>query len=219
MRGTNLIREKVMVPCKLGPRHILKGFLGGCIIGGLGVLYPETLFWAEYESQTIISHGNTALPHVNPKVGALGEYSLSDPFALTMIGLLKLFAISFTVLAGYRGGFIFPFMFAGHSVGTGIALYAQTLVAAHISPAAAALCCACSINVAVTRTVLATPVVLATLSGRTDVFPMLLVASIVSLYMTGDEAIIKAARKRWLRAELEGAEIMTDRAGDFKRNR
>merc|ERR1711871_1594783 len=53
---------------------------------------------------------------------------------------------------------------------------------------------------------------LTTLSGRTDCFPILLVASIVSLYMTGDEMIIKAARKRWLRSELEGTEDMLDSA-------
>ena len=219
MRMTNTIREKVLVPLKLGPRHIVKGLIGGAIIGGIGCLFPETLFWAEYEAQTIISLGETPLPHVSPTVGALGEYSLADPKILVAIGLAKLVAISITVLAGYRGGFIFPFMFAGHSVGTGIALYMQTLVTAHISPAAAALCCACSINVAVTRTVLATPVVLATLSGRTDIFPMLLVSSIISLYVTGDESIIKAARKRWLRKELDGTELMTDRNKDLDRNR
>ena len=46
---------------------------------------------------------------------------------------------------------------------------------------------------------------------------MLLVASIVSLYVTG-ESIIKA-RKRWLRKELDGTELMTDRNKDLERNR
>ena len=208
MKGTNLMREKVLVPLKLGPRHITKGLIGGALIGTIGLLLPETLFWAEYEAQTIIDHGATKLPHVNPSIGALGEYSLSSPTVLFAIGIAKLVAISITVLAGYRGGFIFPFMFAGHSIGMGIALALQGTFA--ISPAAAALSCACAINVAVTRTVLATPIVLASLSGRTDVFPTLLVASIVSLYVPGNESIIKAARKRWLRAELEGTEDMRD---------
>ena len=47
MRGTNLLRERVLVPYKLGPRHIVKGLLGGTIIGVIGCLFPETLFWAE----------------------------------------------------------------------------------------------------------------------------------------------------------------------------
>ena len=55
------------------------------------------------------------------------------------------------------------------------------------------------------------PIVLSTLSGRVDIFPTMLVASIVSLYVTGDESIIKAARKRFLRRELKGTELMTDR--------
>ena len=121
MRGTNLIRAHVLVPFKLGPRHILKGLLGGAIIGAIGVLHPETLFWAEHESQTIISHGEESLPHAWPKVGVLGAYSLENPLVLISIGLFKLLAISITVLAGYRGGFIFPFMFAGLSMGTALA--------------------------------------------------------------------------------------------------
>ena len=61
--------------------------------------------------------------------------------------------------------------------------------------------------------------VLVTLSGRTDCFPTLLVASIVSLYMTGDESIIKAAKKRYLRAELDGTNLMTDRSKPLQRHR
>ena len=60
---------------------------------------------------------------LNPKVGFLGEYSLSDPTYLILIGLFKLVAISVTVLAGYRGGFIFPFMFAGLALGTRLATF------------------------------------------------------------------------------------------------
>merc|ERR1719502_1055268 len=218
MRGTNLIREKILVPLKLGPRHILKGFLGGAIIGACGMLLPEVLFWAEFEAQTIIDHGATPLPHVWPTVGALGPYSLSDPKWLIAIGLTKLFMISITVLAGYRGGFIFPFMFAGHAIGTALQ-YPLVAAGMQVSAGAASLSCACAINVAVTRTVLATPIVLATLSGRVDTFPTLLVASLVSLYVTGDESIIKGARKRWLRSELQGTDLMTDRTPPLQRNR
>jgi len=218
MRGTNLIRAKVMVPLKLGPKHITKGLLGGAIIGLIGILYPQTLFWAEFEAQSIIDHGATELPHVWPKQGVLGPISLSSPAHLLGIGIAKLVAISITVLAGYRGGFIFPFMFAGHSIGSAV----HFLAAAHgfhISQAGAALCFACAINVSVTRTVLATPIVLSSLSGRTDVFPELLVASLVAIWVTGDESIIKAARKRWQRSELEGAENLTDRTKPMERNR
>jgi len=218
IKGTKLIRGHIMVPLKLGPKHIVKGLIGGFIIGMIGVIYPETMFWAEYEAQTIITQGEVKLMHGWPTVGVLGEYSLADPAVLIAIGMMKLVAISITVLAGYRGGFIFPFMFAGHSIGCGIHIYLSQYITG-LSPAAIALSMACSINVAVTRTVIATPIVLATLSGRTDCFPTLLVASIVSLYMTGDESIIVAARKRWLRAELDGIEALTDRTPPMERNR
>ena len=213
MRGTNLIRAHILVPYKLGPKHILKGLIGGALIGLIGVFFPETLFWAEYEAQTIISKGATVLPHVNPAVGILGAYSLENPIVLFAIGIFKLLAISFTVLAGYRGGFIFPFMFAGHSIGTGLSLVFP------VSQGAAALGCACAINVAVTRTVLATPIVLSSLSGRVDCFPTLLVSSLVALYITGDESIIKAARGRYLRSELDGAAELHDNDAPLTRRR
>ena len=76
-----------------------------------------------------------------------------------------------------------------------------------------------STQVAVTRTVLATPIVLTTLSARPDVMPTLVVASIVSLYVTGDESIIKAARKRWLRHELDGCEVLDDPSPQIQRRR
>lgn len=154
-----------------------------------------------------------------PKEGVLGAYSLENPIVLISIGLFKLLAISITVLAGYRGGFIFPFMFAGHSIGLGLAALANYSSAVVISPGAAALSMACAINVAVTRTVLATPIVLTTLSARPDVMPTLVVASIVSLYVTGDESIIKAARKRWLRHELDGCDVLDDPSPQIQRRR
>ena len=157
-------------------------------------MMPETLFWGELEAQTIIGGGATPLPHVWPTVGCLGAYSLAKPAWLVAIGLAKLVAITITVLAGYRGGFIFPFMFAGLALGTGFATFLSAYVP-EMSPAACALSMACAINASVTRTVLASPIVLASLAGRTDCFPTLLVASIVAMQMTGDEAIIVAARR------------------------
>ena len=40
MRGTNLLRDKVVVPSGLGKRHILKGFLGGFASNAHGYLVP-----------------------------------------------------------------------------------------------------------------------------------------------------------------------------------
>ena len=93
------------------------------MIGALGTMMPETLFWGELEAQTIIGGGATPVPHVWPTAGCLGAYSLASPAWLVAIGLAKLVAITITVLAGYRGGFIFPFMFAGLALGTRLATF------------------------------------------------------------------------------------------------
>ena len=53
-----------------------------------------------------------------------------------------------------------------------------------------------AINVAATRTVLATPIVMCSLSGRIDVLPVCLVASVTSLFATDGVSIIAAARHR-----------------------
>ena len=127
-------------------------------------------------------------------------------------------AITVTMIGGFRGGFIFPFMFAGHAIGNAVAI-AGGWVGIPLSHAAGALCTACAINVAVTRTVIATPIVLASLSGRPDTLPTLLAASLVSLWVTADESVIKDARKRWLRVELEGCDAMEDPSPDIVRRR
>ena len=43
-----------------------------------------------------------------------------------LVGVAKLVAIMATVLAGYRGGFIFPFMNAGIAIGSALALAVNT---------------------------------------------------------------------------------------------
>ena len=92
-------------------------------------------------------------------------------------------------------------MFAGHAIGTAVAIAGGWGSRSRTPPAR---CARRAINVAVTRTVIATPIVLASLSGRPDTLPTLLVASLVSLWVTADESVIKDARKRWLRVELGG---------------
>jgi len=215
IKSVLFIRTHIFERFKIGKSHVLKGVVGGLLIGIIGAVFPETLFWAEAETQTVIDAGVTPLPHVWPTVGALGAYSLSDPRYLIAIGLLKLVAIGVSVLAGYRGGFIFPFMMAGNSLGSAFSRISLIVLGSTVHDhtglhlAAAALGCAAAINTAVTRTVLATPIVLITLSARPDVFPSVLIASVISLYITGDVAIITAGRKR-LRREQLGADKLTD---------
>ena len=117
---------------------------------------------------------------------------------LILVGCAKLVAIGVTVLAGYRGGFIFPFMVSGVAIGCGFARAGADagLLRGAVAEPLCALCLAAGINTCVTRTVLATPIVLVSISDRVDALPVALVASIVALHVTQDESVIKAARTR-----------------------
>lgn len=106
-------------------------------------------------------------------------------------GFAKLIAISFTVAGGYRGGFIFPFFCAGAAFGR-----AFVFVFPSVSPIVACLCFAAGINVAITRTALATTIILTALSGEVNAGPPLLAASLVSLVVTSYMPFIKTQQKR-----------------------
>lgn len=117
-------------------------------------------------------------------------------YTLAIIAGAKLLAISFTVIAGYRGGFIFPFFFAGMAAGGSLAEVIGTSIYA------SALSGAAGVNVACTRCVISTPLVLAALSGRPDLFPCLLAASVIALHVSSSESIIVAAGPRKTPAEI-----------------
>ena len=84
-------------------------------------------------------------------------------------------------------------MHAGIAFGTSIYLF---MPEGTVSLAGATLSIAASINVAATRTVLSTPLVLTSLTGRVDLFPTILAASIVSMHLTGRVAVITAQAPR-----------------------
>jgi len=108
-----------------------------------------------------------------------------------LIGFLKMLAISFTVAAGYRGGFIFPFFAAGAAFGKGL-----TYLIPALSPTITTLSVAAGINVAITRTGLATPLILCSLAGETNAVPPVLAASMVSLFATSYMPFIRSQVKR-----------------------
>ena len=178
--------------------HLLKGAIGGLLIGLIGAVAPQVLFWGELEAQTLLD-GKSELPHVYPQIGITGQQAHAFGAAgLFAVSLLKLLAINITILAGYRGGFIFPLMNAGIGIGSAIAM---GLPLGTVSLSEAALSFAAAITTAVTRTVLATPLVLTSLTGRVELFPMMLIASIVSLHLTSHVAVITQAQQRSMEGE------------------
>lgn len=133
----------------------------------------------EFEFQTIstMSPAST-LTHVWPTTGLFG-FEMENGFHALVVGFTKLIAISFTVAGGYRGGFIFPFFACGAAFGR-----ALCAVIPGIPVPLACLSFAAGINVGITRTVLATPIILCFLSGEQNAMSGVLAASLVSLFAT-----------------------------------
>jgi H+/Cl- antiporter ClcA len=82
---------------------VLRGLIGGLGMGIIGALLPLTLFSGESETADLIAHA--------AEIGVV---------MLIVLGLVKLFATSLLLSTGWKGGYIFPIMFA--SVALGLAL-------------------------------------------------------------------------------------------------
>jgi len=161
-------------------RNSLKRALLAAIgILSIGLFVPQTMFWGENEFQVISTLGPVEkLPYVWPTTGLI-DFQMDTAFKCFLVGILKIITISISVAGGYRGGFIFPFFMAGAAFGRSLLFFFPALSAPY-----ACLCIAAGINVAITRTSLATPVLLAYLSGQQNILSGVLMASLTSLFAT-----------------------------------
>lgn len=165
--------------------------VGACGVAAIGMLVPQTMFWGEWEVGTIATLSPASdLPHVWPTTGLIG-FEMNSWQSCLIVGISKLVAISFTVAGGYRGGYIFPFFSAGAAFGRALCFAFPDL-----SPVLATLCFAAGINVAITRTALATSLILCFLAGEQFAAPAVLAASIVSLFATSYVPFIKSQLAR-----------------------
>uniref|UniRef100_A0A7S0BQK1 Chloride channel protein n=2 Tax=Rhodosorus marinus TaxID=101924 RepID=A0A7S0BQK1_9RHOD len=176
---------------RLKDKPVKLAVLGGIVIACLGVLVPHSMFWGEYEFQSIASLGSTPLPHVWPTSG-LTSLGPTSALACLTIGVAKLVAISFTVWGGFRGGYIFPFFAAGAAFGRAI-----NFTFPAVPPTVACLCIAAGINVAVTRTAFATSIILVALSGQVNSASPVLAASLASIFSTYYMPFIRAQQGRF----------------------
>ncbi len=154
-------------------RYIILATLSGLSIGMIAILFPQTLFFSEEQIEMIIESG-----------ASLGVMTLLG------IALAKMFAISFTLHGGFRGGFIFPLFFIGANVGLAISLMVPGL-----HPTIAMLCLMAAINVAVTKTPISTSIILSVLSD-TSILPIIVTASFASFVLTSQVSLLKTQRSR-----------------------
>lgn len=133
----------------------------------------------EEEFQTIVSMAPASdLPNVWPTSGLL-HFEMDTAFKALIVAVAKLIAISFTVSGGLRGGYIFPFFATGAAMGRVV-----HAIFPGIPVQVCCLCFAAGINVAITRTSLASTLILAFLSGEPCTVPAVLCASLCSLFAT-----------------------------------
>jgi H+/Cl- antiporter ClcA len=81
--------------------HVVwRGLIGGLAMGIIGALLPLTLFSGEKETLDLIAQAT--------EIG----YGM-----LLLLAIAKLFATSFMLATGWKGGYLFPIMFAGIALG------------------------------------------------------------------------------------------------------
>ena len=130
------------------------------------------------------------LSHIWPTTG-LFSFEMETGWHALVVAVAKLIAISFTVAGGYRGGFIFPFFASGAAFGRALCCLFPS-----IPIPIACLSFAAAINVGITRTSLATPIILCFLSGEQNAMSGVLAASLVSLFATTYMPFIKSQKPR-----------------------
>jgi H+/Cl- antiporter ClcA len=187
---------------------VSRALCGAVVIAFLGLVLPATLFWGEYEFQTIATGAPaTTLPHVWPKTngfpwGEPREGETDGPLLSLLVGLGKLIAISFSVCGGYRGGFIFPLFCSGAAFGRAIHFFLPA-----IPLQLCVLCLAAALNVAVTRTCISTTLILAFLAGEPNAISAILAAALASLFATAYMPFIKT---QVARADIESSIFILD---------
>ncbi len=85
--------------------EVLNAVLGGLILGIIGTLLPITMFSGGADAQTELYNFMSA----------------NAPYMLIVTGVIKLFLTNLCIESGWRGGHIFPVLFAGLSIGYGLA--------------------------------------------------------------------------------------------------
>lgn len=181
-------------------RPILSGMFGGLLFGLIGVFLPTTLFWGEFEMQTI-ADDSVPLNHVWPKGGywgfdafMQGNYTTAIWFA---IGFTKMVAVAITSVSGLRGGFIFPLMLAGACIGRGLASFPSIpWWSAGVPASLPAIALAGALTTGITRTPFACALILTTLAGVPAATAPTILACLVVFYGTMSSPFIKTQKDR-----------------------
>jgi H+/Cl- antiporter ClcA len=157
---------------------VLRGLLGGLGMGIIGALLPLTLFSGEAETHDLITHA--------AEIGVL---------MLVVMSLAKLLATTLVLATGWKGGYIFPIMFAGVALGL-----AANLIIPDIPVAVAVAATMAGALVAALRAPLFAALLTTTLVQR-ETAPAIAVAVVVSTLLAALVAL-RTARRTASQAEV-----------------
>lgn len=102
-KGSERVLHKAATP--FGKYPVALAACGGLILGGLGMVFPLTMFSGEEEMVVLME-----------------DYLLYTPGMLFLIAAVKMVLIQICLCSGWRGGHFFPAIFAGVCVGYACAL-------------------------------------------------------------------------------------------------
>jgi len=165
----------------------------GLIVGVISSYYPQTLFWGEGSLQTMIS--GQEISFIDTKHGLshlLTSSALVDPSvpfetaaAAAHVGVAKLVAIALACAGKFPGGIIFPLMFAAAPLAHSIS--SLLCVSSGLVPIIV-MCLMAATQASVTRTPLATVLILSlTASAQTELsvmLPGMILSSYLGVYFS-----------------------------------
>ncbi|MER2997311.1 chloride channel protein [Pontibacter populi] len=141
--------------------------IGGLLIGTIAYYMPLSRYFSHDELTVLLKE------------------SFSLEFLVALL-IAKIFAISFTVTSGWRGGFIIPLFFVGAITG----LIINSLFPGQNLPLILVSCMA-AINACVTRTPISTIILLSTLTGFHQFVPIMF-ASLTGFFLAPKTPLINA---------------------------
>ena len=165
---------------------ILVKSLIGLIVGLISVNYPQTLFWGEGSLQIIVDGQKTAFAStkhgLSSALTSMAKVDPSIPFgsasAALQVGVAKLVAIALACSGKFPGGIIFPLFFASGSIAHAIGLSMSNSIVPVI-----VFCLMGATQASVTRTPLATVLMLSLTASSSSELSLLMPCCMISSYI------------------------------------
>jgi H+/Cl- antiporter ClcA len=156
---------------------VLRGLLGGLCFGIIGALLPLTLFSGEEGTAELITHA--------VEIGVL---------MLIVLGIVKLFATTLLLATGWKGGYVFPILFASVALGMAVNLLFPSIPVAVAVAATMAGALVAAMKAPLFAALFTTVLV------QKETAPVIAVAVVVSALLTALLAL-RAARRSASQAE------------------